>query len=192
MRTSILAAGLAMAAAVLSGCVAKHQPWVTGPVTAQAAPATAKALPTPEDVDKSIEAIDKITADDRDRIAQDFAPKEDLEIDREMRQLLIEARPIVISRDKAAATEWKRKYNALAARRNEAEKRFTYDWFRRHPGMASQDTGSPFAGRSGSGCLGGMSYCGGSSAYSGGSNVPSQDEQWFLQQQEDEQRRQHQ
>ncbi|RQR79217.1 hypothetical protein DIE11_17670 [Burkholderia sp. Bp9012] len=148
---------MVVAVTALAGCVARTSPWVAQPVTNQAAasqPATAKAL-TLEDVDKSIEAIDKITADDRDRIARDAAPKEDLEIDRQMRQLLMEAKPIVISRDKAAGSEWKRKYNALAVRRHEAEERFTYDWFRRHPGMASQDTGSPFAGRTDAGCIGG-------------------------------------
>ncbi|CAB3759144.1 hypothetical protein GQ57_20170 [Burkholderia sp. MSh2] len=156
MRTSIMAAGLILAGVGVAGCVAPRQPWVAQPALTQpAAPAAAKGPPTLEEVDKAIEAIDKITADDRDRIARDFAPKEDLEIDREMRQLLIEARPIVISRDKDKAGDWRAKYNALAARRNQAEKRFTYDWFRRHPGMASQDTGSPFAGRTDPGCIGG-------------------------------------
>lgn len=158
MRTSIMATVLILAGGGLTGCAAPRQPWVAQPASIQPAagqPAAAKALPTPEDVDKALEANDKITADDRDRIARDVAPKEDLEIDREMRQLLMEAKPIVISRDKAAASEWKRKYKALAVRRHEAEERFTYDWFRRHPGMASQDTGSPFAGRTDPGCIGG-------------------------------------
>jgi hypothetical protein len=158
MRISMLAAGLMVAVTVLAGCVARNSPWVTRPATSQTAggqPATPKVSLTMEEVDKSIAAIDKITADDRDRVARDVAPKEDLEIDREMRQLIMEAKPIVISHDKAAASEWKRKYNALAVRRHEAEERFTYDWFRRHPGMASQDTGSPFAGRTDPGCIGG-------------------------------------
>ncbi|WP_175926314.1 hypothetical protein [Burkholderia cepacia] len=158
MRASIMAAGLILAAAGLAGCVAPRQPWVAQSAPTQPAagqPATAKALPTPEDVDKALEANDKITADDRERIASDHAPKEDLEIDREMRQLLMEAKPILISRDKVAASEWRNKYNALAVRRHQAEERFTYDWFRRHPGMASQDTGSPFAGRTDPGSIGG-------------------------------------
>ncbi|MGS0892150.1 hypothetical protein ACVBGC_06250 [Burkholderia stagnalis] len=153
MRASIMAAGLILAGVGLTGCVAPRQPWAVQPAAERSA--TVKAPPTPEDVDKAIEANDKITADDRERIANDHAPKEDLEIDREMRQLLMEAKPIVISRDKAAASEWRKKYNALAVRRHQAEERFTYDWFRRHPGMASQDTGSPFAGRTDPGSIGG-------------------------------------
>ncbi|WP_322013124.1 hypothetical protein [Paraburkholderia sp. J12] len=154
MRPSIMAAGLMLAAAGLAGCVAPGQPWVAQPANAQ--PANAKApLPTPAQVDASIDAIDKITEEDRKRIAQDFAPKEDLEFDREARQLLIEARPIVISRDPAKARDWKARWDALAARKNTVDKRFEYDWFARHPGMASQDTGSPFAGRTDPGCIGG-------------------------------------
>jgi hypothetical protein len=159
MRTSTLSAGLVVALVALAGCVARDQPWVARPATAQPAagqPANANASPpTLAQVDAAIEANDKITEGDRERIAQDFAPKEDLEIDREMRQLLVEAKPIVISQDKAKARDWKAKYEALVARRNAAEKRFTYDWFARHPGMASQDTGSPFAGRTDPGCIGG-------------------------------------
>lgn len=156
MRTSILAAGLMMAVAVLAGCAARPLPWGAQPSNAQSLNAKAP-VSTPAQIDAAIEGMDRITAADRDSVVKDLVPKEDVQFDLEKRQLLVEAKSVLASGDKAKARDWKRRWDALEARKAEVDKRFLNAWFARHPGMAAQDTGSPFAGRTDPGCIGG--YC---------------------------------
>lgn len=187
MRTLITVAGLMLASFGSTVCMAAGQ-------SAMAQPAGARPVtPTPAQVDAAVVAIDQITEQDRERVAKDLAPKEDIEFDLEKRQLVVEGKSILISGDKAKARDWKSRWDALEAQKAQVDRRFINDWYARHPDIAAQDTGSPFADGSSSSCLGGMSHCGGAPVNGGESNVPSQEEQWFLQQQQEaEQRRQHQ
>ncbi|KFG97187.1 hypothetical protein GQ56_0111555 [Burkholderia paludis] len=154
MRTSIVAMGLILAAAGLAGCVATGQPWAAQPAKSQAANGKAP-VSTPAQIDAAIAAMDKITEGDRDSVAKDLVPKEDIQFDQEKRQLLVEVKSVLASGDKTRARDWKRRWDELEARKAEVDKRFLNAWFARHPGMAGQDTGSPFAGRTDPGCIGG-------------------------------------
>ncbi|MGS0892149.1 hypothetical protein ACVBGC_06245 [Burkholderia stagnalis] len=154
MRTSIMAAGLTLAAAGLAGCAASGQPWMAQSAKIQTANAKAP-MSTPAQMDAAIAAMDKITEGDRDSVSKDLVPKEDIQFDQEKKQLLVEAKSVLASGDKARARDWKRRWDALEARKAEVDKRFLYAWMARHPGMAGQDTGSPFAGRTDPGCMGG-------------------------------------
>lgn len=156
MRTSIMAAGLTLAAAGLVGCAASGQPWMAQSAKTQSANANAQApMSTPAQIDAAIAAMDKITEGDRDSVSKDLVPKEDIQFDQEKKQLLVEAKSVLASGDKARARDWKRRWDALEARKAEVDKRFLYAWMARHPGMAGQDTGSPFAGRTDPGSIGG-------------------------------------
>ncbi|WP_124625952.1 hypothetical protein [Burkholderia sp. Bp9012] len=154
MRTSMLAAGLVVAGAALAGCAAGATSWGARPANAQSPNAKAP-VSTPAQIDAAVEGMDKIIAADRESVAKDLVPKEDIQFDLEKRQLLVESKSVLASGDKDKARDWKRRWDALEARKADVDKRFLNAWFARHPGMAAQDTGSPFAGRTNPGCIGG-------------------------------------
>jgi hypothetical protein len=154
MRTSILGAGVIVAVAALAGCAVKSPSWGAHSENAQSLNAKAP-VSTPAQIDAAIEGMDRITAADRDSVAKDLVPREDIQFDLEKRQLLVEAKSVLASGDKDKARDWKRRWDALEARKGEVDRRFLNAWFARHPGMAAQGTGSPFAGRTDPGCIGG-------------------------------------
>lgn len=161
-----------MAAMVLSSCVAAAQNGSSRPNIARS------------DTDVSPAEMANVIAIDQQRARDGAGPPETVIYDVEMSKLLPESKEILAKHDTVRAHAWGQKMHALMSARNAAEEKFTATLIARNNAISSRSGG--FRPNN---CLSpmGRNICGDSGGSGYNSNVPSQDNQWYMQQQQQRQ-----